>query len=84
MGHGGRQRSGELRPGQLAGGLQPPQRQQGPVIRVEPVAGVGRLPALAGQLGAQQGQALGVLARRIEHLVEGGGPLGVKAPPVEV
>ena len=41
---------------QAARGLLPPQRQQIPVVLVEPAGGLGRLPPLAGQPELQDGQ----------------------------
>ncbi len=50
------QRRGHLRPGQLPGALQPPQRQQPPVLGLQPARRPSRLTALARQVQAYDGQ----------------------------
>ncbi|BCK73810.1 hypothetical protein Srufu_077630 [Streptomyces libani subsp. rufus] len=73
----------QLRPGDLAGGLQPPQREQRPVPLVQPAGGRGHLPALAGQSQLQNGQvheigrAVGPFRRLVQSDdggLPGGGP----------
>lgn len=70
-------------PAQLAGHLQPPQRQQCPVVGVQPAGRLGDLAALPRQAQAQDGQVhevaagIGVLADLVERR-RGGAP-GVPA-----
>jgi hypothetical protein len=61
------QRRGDVRPADLAGELQPPQRQQLPVGGIEPPGRLGNLPPLAGQAEPQDGQ-LGEVRPRIGQL----------------
>ena len=63
-----RQRLGQVGPAQLAGGLQPPQRQQSPVVRLQPASGARGLLALAGELKLHEGQIHEVGARIGEFL----------------
>ena len=76
------QGGGDLGPVQLAGGLQPPQRQQFPVSRLQPPGGLRRLFPLAGQAEPQDGQ-LDEVGFRVGHLIgEIGGRRGLPGPVV--
>ncbi|GAB3968916.1 hypothetical protein GCM10029978_039240 [Actinoallomurus acanthiterrae] len=78
------ERRGELSPRELAGGFEPPQRQEFPVFRAEPAGGLGDLPALPRQAEPQDGQVREVGARvgDVVHSVQAAGGRGPAPAPV--
>lgn len=85
------QGGGHLGPGQLAGALQPPQRQQRPVVGLQPAGGTRRLAALARQVQAHDRQVdeVGPRVGQVVGRVQGGAlseavltGLPVRADPV--
>ncbi len=79
-------RGGDVVTAQRAGAFLPPQRQQHPMVRVEPPAGFDDLTALVRHMQTQDRHVLrfGAGVRYLECLVDDRGPAGEGALPVPV